>query len=96
MVKHPINIKKVVAKELNTSGGVVKHPINIKKVVRKELNTSRGVVKHPISENDCLDRFHHFGKMYNCHILPYVIQVYNFRRSIGLFTFKKELTLRDV
>jgi hypothetical protein len=40
--------KKVVAKELNTSGGVVKHPINIKKVVRKELNTSGGVVKHPI------------------------------------------------
>ena len=91
VVKHPIYIKKVVAKEL-----MVKHPINIKKVVRKELNTSRGVVKHPISENDCLDRFHHFGKMYNCHILPYVIQVYNFRRSIGLFTFKKELTLQDV
>ena len=54
--------KEVVAKELNTSGGVVKHPINIKKVVAKELNTSGGVVKHPILENDCLDRFYHFGK----------------------------------
>jgi hypothetical protein len=39
--------KKVVRKELITSGRVLKHPIS-KKVVRKELITSGGVLKHPI------------------------------------------------
>jgi hypothetical protein len=35
-------------------------------------------------------------KMYDYHTCAYVIQVYDFTGSIRLFTFKKELTFRDV
>jgi hypothetical protein len=74
--------KKVVRKELITSGGVFKHPICIKKGCSEELITSGGVLKHPICiKKGCSEGTYHFRGSAEA---SYMYQKRLFRRNLSL------------